>query len=71
MNFINALRTILGWTLLGVMSAYVVASIYSFSYTFIVLLILNEIPTWLCNMFIYGGGTGFLLGAIKAAVRST
>ena len=72
MTLFNKLSTIIGWTFLGGVSAYIVASIITFSQIYGLMLIMNlPVSAWVVNVLIMGMGTGFLLGIVKACVVDT
>jgi len=69
MTLLSKLATILGWTFLGAVSAYIIVSVVTFSQMYGVLLLAGyTIPAWITNLLIGGLGTGFLLGMIKVCV---
>ena len=69
MTLFNKLSTILGWTFLGGLSAYITAAIITFSQIYGVLFIMNlPISGWNVVLLISGIGTGFFVGMVKACV---
>lgn len=72
MKLINKLSTIIGWTFLGGVSAYIIASIITFSQLCGIMLLMEmPLPPWVVNFLLGGLGTGFLLGMAKACVVDT
>ena len=69
MTLFNKLSTILGWTFLGGLSAYITAAIITFSQIYGVMLIMNlPISGWIVGLLISGIGAGFFVGMVKACV---
>lgn len=72
MSLFNKLSTIIGWTFLGAVSAYIVASIIVFSRVYGMFLLMDiGISGWIYSTLLVGMGTGFLVGMVKACVVDT
>lgn len=63
------LYTVLGWAALGFMSAYIIVSLYAFSYVTLYFIYVGQPPSeWIQYTLISGAAGGFFVGLLKAAV---